>query len=342
MIDLGKPLWAALSALLIVGAPLVSEAGERSASQDRYESRSSEGTSYQTETTASGAQRPVYSPEGNVYICSQPCPDGAQPPPPIHDGYGGDDQGYVAQGYESSAPGVTVSRTETRYGPSSRGPIPGGPVQSQTYDYGYSTYEAGVPVSSDYSASYAPQGYTTPVVARGYAEQSYVEQGSEERGYVSQSTRTYSDDRGCDPCRREGDARYAQGYRDGYRDGSDDADVYYEDSYATRAPACQPLYDARGRIVQGCGVGGGMRVSEGFFYGTGGVGPDYIGGGEGGGGVVVVGGGGGGASAFASARASAGVSISIGGKGSGRPGHPGGGGHPGKPGGGKGGCGCGH
>jgi len=78
----------------------------------------------------------------------------------------------------------------------------------------------------------------------------------------------------------------------------------------------------------------GLTLPDSFFYGSGGVGPDYIGGGEGGGVVVVIGGG----SAHASARASSSVSVRIGGRG----GHGGGGGHagPGKPGGG--GCGCGH
>jgi hypothetical protein len=77
----------------------------------------------------------------------------------------------------------------------------------------------------------------------------------------------------------------------------------------------------------------GLTLPASFFYGGGGVGPDYIGGGEGGGVVVVIGGG----WTHASARASSSVSIRIGGGGRGG---GGGHGHPGKPGGG--GCGCGH
>ncbi len=92
---------------------------------------------------------------------------------------------------------------------------------------------------------------------------------------------------------------------------------------------CRPRYDARGDDLARCGE---VRLNDSFFWGGGGVGPEYIDGGGGGGG-----GGGGyaeasaGAGAYASARASVGVSIRIGGRG----GHKGGG-H-------KGGCGkCGH
>ncbi len=94
---------------------------------------------------------------------------------------------------------------------------------------------------------------------------------------------------------------------------------------------CRQRFDAQGRMIESCGE---IRLSDSFFWGGGGVGPEYIdaGGGGGGGGYVEAGAG---ASAYASARASVGVSIRIGGRG----GHKGGsrGGH-----GGKGGCGCGH
>ena len=95
---------------------------------------------------------------------------------------------------------------------------------------------------------------------------------------------------------------------------------------------CRQRLDDRGRVIESCGE---IRLSDSFFWGGGGVGPEYIdaGGGGGGGGYVEAGAG---ASAYASARASVGVSVRIGGRG----GHKGGGkgGHGGK----GGGCGCKH
>lgn len=124
--------------------------------------------------------------------------------------------------------------------------------------------------------------------------------------------------------------RYEESYEEGYRERR--TERYGRDCPERRYGADD---DRRWKGCKGSGV---VRLNDGFFWGSGGVGPEYIGGGEGGGGVVVIGGGAGagsGASAYASARASASVSIRIGGKG--RPGKPGGG-HPGKP---CGGCGAG-
>lgn len=123
--------------------------------------------------------------------------------------------------------------------------------------------------------------------------------------------------------REESFSARAEGRDRGWRD--DDQDVY----------RCDREDDDRDRRDgRACGE---IRLSDSFFYGTGGVGPEYIdAGGGGGGGAVVFAGAGAGASAYASARSSVGVSIRIGGGGRGRPGRPGGGHPP------KGGCGCGH
>lgn len=102
----------------------------------------------------------------------------------------------------------------------------------------------------------------------------------------------------------------------------------YEDEDYDRSPErCRPKYDRQGRMLEDCGE---LRLADSFFWGGGGVGPEYIdaGGGGGGGGYAEAGAG---ASAYASARASVGVNIRIGGRG----GHKGG--HGGK----KGGGGCG-
>lgn len=83
---------------------------------------------------------------------------------------------------------------------------------------------------------------------------------------------------------------------------------------------CRRRYDDRGRVLESCGE---IRLSDSFFWGGGGVGPEYIdaGGGGGGGGYAVAGAG---ASAYASASASVGVSIRIGGRGGHKGGHGGG------------------
>ncbi len=96
---------------------------------------------------------------------------------------------------------------------------------------------------------------------------------------------------------------------------------------------CRQRFDAQRRMIESCGE---IRLSDSFFWGGGGVGPEYIdGGGGGGGGVYAEAGAGGSASAYASARASVGVSVRIGGRGGHNGGHKGGGGGHG----GKGGCG---
>ncbi|RYF95419.1 MAG: hypothetical protein EON95_01560 [Caulobacteraceae bacterium] len=105
---------------------------------------------------------------------------------------------------------------------------------------------------------------------------------------------------------------YSWGYEE--RGGWDRRDEQYDGWGGQR---CRQRYDARGRLLDSCGE---VRLSDSFFWGGGGVGPEYIDGGSGGGG-------GGyaeasaGAGAYASARASVGVSIRIGGRG----GHKGGG-----------------
>ncbi|WGM40982.1 hypothetical protein [Caulobacter sp. NIBR1757] len=91
---------------------------------------------------------------------------------------------------------------------------------------------------------------------------------------------------------------------------------------------CRQRFDAQGRMIESCGE---IRLSDSFFWGGGGVGPEYIDGGGGGGGGGAYAEAGAGASAYASARASVGVSIRIGGRGGHKGGH-----------GGKGGCGCKH
>jgi hypothetical protein len=98
---------------------------------------------------------------------------------------------------------------------------------------------------------------------------------------------------------------YSWGYeeRGGWerRDGRDREDWGRE--------RCRQRYDDRGRLLESCGE---IRLSDSFFWGGGGVGPEYIDGGGGGGGGYAEAGAG--ATAFASARASVGVSIRIGGK----------------------------
>lgn len=88
---------------------------------------------------------------------------------------------------------------------------------------------------------------------------------------------------------------------------------------------CRQRFDAQGRMIESCGE---IRLGDSFFWGGGGVGPEYIDGGGGGGGGGAYAEAGAGATAYASARASVGVSIRIGGRGGHKGGH-----------GGKGGCG---
>ena len=126
---------------------------------------------------------------------------------------------------------------------------------------------------------------------------------------------------------RQEDARHYEGggrYEEGYYEEELYADEYWaddgEDRYADRRhhKPCQPRFDERGRAVESCGE---IRLSDSFFWGGGGVGPEYVDAGGGGGGIAYAGSE---ASAFASARASVGVSIRIGGKRGhgGKPGHP--------------------
>jgi hypothetical protein len=128
----------------------------------------------------------------------------------------------------------------------------------------------------------------------------------------------------------ESGVRYEE--RDRYEEARYEEDYYEEELYADEYWAedryddrrhqkpCHPRLDERGRAIETCGE---IRLSDSFFWGGGGVGPEYIdaGGGGGGGGFAYAGSE---ASAYASARASVGVSIRIGGKRGhgGKPGHP--------------------
>lgn len=215
-----------------------------------------------------------------------------------------------------------------------------------SYERRESSYEAGV------------EGYVLEDAdgRRGEAR-GYVDGYRDEEGYgysrdYGEDDSAYRYDRYDDRLdERQGGARYGYdvyeggrltGYGWGYSERRDERYETRDDrDYGRRGRDCpDERYERRRddeRRWKDCKGSGQIRLSEGFFWGSGGVGPEYIGGGEGGGGVVVVGGAGAGASAYASASASASVSIRIGG---GRRGHPGkpGGGHPGKP---CGGCGSG-
>lgn len=139
---------------------------------------------------------------------------------------------------------------------------------------------------------------------------------------------------------RYGAGRTAYEERGGYSWGyearggeSREARWEYSDRDDWGREPCRQRFDGQGRMIESCGE---IRLSDSFFWGGGGVGPEYIdGGGGGGGGVYVEAGAGASASAYASARASVGVSVRIGGRGGYKGGHKGGGGGHG----GKGGCG---
>ncbi|HYE44752.1 MAG TPA: hypothetical protein VEA44_03160 [Caulobacter sp.] len=118
--------------------------------------------------------------------------------------------------------------------------------------------------------------------------------------------------------------RYEAGYDDRYEEGRYEEERWVDDRRdGHRGPKrkCQPRHDDRGRAIETCGE---VRLSDSFFWGGGGVGPEYIDAGGGGGGGFAYAGAGASASAYASARASVGVSIRIGGKRGhgGKPGHP--------------------
>lgn len=98
---------------------------------------------------------------------------------------------------------------------------------------------------------------------------------------------------------------YSWGYEE--RGGWERRDDWGREDWG-REP-CRQRYDERRRLLESCGE---IRLSDSFFWGGGGVGPEYIDGGGGGGGGYAEAGAG--ASAYASARASVGVSIRIGGK----------------------------
>lgn len=200
----------------------------------------------------------------------------------------------------------------------------------EAYSYRRETSEGGAALGAPVSGQINCEGYCLPPgyviedpyqAERDRAGRLVVEDDQEDR-YGER--RTVYEERG----------GYSWGYEtrgDGDRRAEDWA---YRDGQDWDREPCRQRFDAQGRMIESCGE---IRLGDSFFWGGGGVGPEYIdaGGGGGGGGYVVAGEG---ASAYASARASVGVSIRIGGRG----GHKGGskGGHGGK--GGGGGCGCGH
>jgi hypothetical protein len=132
---------------------------------------------------------------------------------------------------------------------------------------------------------------------------------------------------------------YERAYRDGYDAGYEDGreaisdDESYDDAQTSDAPGAWE--DERGLYIRGhrgepcgcvrppCGCEAGLTLSSGFFEGAGGVGPIPDGGYYGGGGYYYTASSGGSAYAFASARASASVSVRYRG---GYGGHKGGGG----------------
>lgn len=165
-------------------------------------------------------------------------------------------------------------------------------VEGQGYAYGY---EAG--------------SQSTRYDARSYQSNRYGERG-EQASAGSQSSYEYE---------------YGYGAAYAYRSG-DEAEAY--DQEYVVAESCDWTRPADPRDPWACPPGWGVVTLPGsFFYGGGGVGPEYIAGGGGGGGGYAYAGAG--ASAFAYAGASARVSIGF--RGGGKGGHK-----PGK----RGGCGC--
>lgn len=142
----------------------------------------------------------------------------------------------------------------------------------------------------------------------------------EPRGYVDEPVYHHEEARTGGPLYAEREDRYGArrtsyeesgGYSWGYeeRSGWEGRDDGYDGYDSWDREPCRQRYDERGRLIESCGE---IRLSDSFFWGGGGVGPEYIdGGGVGGGGYAEAGAG---ASAYASARASVGVSIRIGGK----------------------------
>lgn len=165
------------------------------------------------------------------------------------------------------------------------------------------------------------QGYCLPPGYRIEEPVRYEERGG---GYVGEPAYHDEEARTGGPLYAEREDRYDArrtsyeergGYSWGYeeRGGWDRRDEWDRDRHDRDdwgRERCRQRYDDRGRLLESCGE---IRLSDSFFWGGGGVGPEYIdgGGGGGGGGYAEAGAG---ASAFASARASVGVSIRIGGK----------------------------
>jgi hypothetical protein len=236
--------------------------------------------------------------------------------------------GYADDAYayqRSGSGGETYSyrrETSERDGGAVRGPVVRGPVvRGEVNCQGYCLppgYRIEEPVRyEDRGGGYVgePAHYEEP---RGYAGEPVYRDGEVRTGGPLYAER--EDRYGARRTAYEERGGYSWGYeeRGGWERRDDDYDGWDRER-------CRQRYDDRGRLVESCGE---IRLSDSFFWGGGGVGPEFIdgGGGGGGGGYAEAGAG---ASAFASARASVGVSIRIGGKR----------GHGGKPHGGCGKCG---
>lgn len=206
------------------------------------------------------------------------------------------------QAYASCHTGQIVERDERREGADCYYPVDPreGEVYGERRETGGGLYAGPPPEDHGYDDRY---------------EDEYGE------GYERESGYRYADER-----RYEEGYRYEAGYDERWTEEDERWDRQ-DEAYAYRAEkrrhkTCEPRFDERGRAVETCGE---VRLSDSFFWGGGGVGPEYIDAGGGGGGVVYAGAGAS-ASASASAQASVGVSIRIGGgkrgHGGGKPGHP--------------------
>jgi len=163
---------------------------------------------------------------------------------------------------------------------------------------------------------------------RAYADGYGYDQGYEE-GYASGSheTRVYTEDR-----YGAREDRSGSGYESGYAYAYDSRDGYEQVRHEPGPRPCDANRPYHPQDTYACQSGYGVVTLPGsFFYGGGGVGPEYIARGGGGGGGFAYAGASAGAGAYAFASASASARVSYGGK-------RGGGHHPGKKGGGR--CGC--
>jgi hypothetical protein len=228
---------------------------------------------------------------------------------------------YVAQPYPAQAPGYA----DDAYAYQRSGA--GG--EAYSYRREVSERDGGVVRGPVVRGEVNCQGYCLPPGYRIEEPVRYEERGGgyvgepahyeEPRGYAGEPVYHDEEVRTGGPLYADREDRYGArrtsyeergGYSWGYeeRGGWERRDGWDRDDWGRER--CRQRYDERGRLVESCGE---IRLSDSFFWGGGGVGPEYIdgGGGGGGGGYAEAGAG---ASAFASARASVGVSIRIGGK----------------------------